>query len=129
GGATRMSMVRKLAAQLFGRLPARYIDPDQTIALGGAVCAGLAMRHVDFEEVVLTDVCPHSLGIEVLEQIEGGWRDDVLLPIIERNTVIPASRVRSISTTIHMQAALEISIFQGESRSCSNNVLLGKIEI
>lgn len=130
GGATRMSIVRKLAAQLFGRLPARYIDPDQTIALGGAVCAGLSMRHVDFEEVVLTDVCPHSLGIAISERnAQGGWESDIFLPIIERNTVIPASRVRSIVTIADQQAALKISIYQGESRSCSNNILLGGIEL
>ncbi len=130
GGATRMAMVRKLAAQLFGRLPARYIDPDQTIALGGAVCAGLAMRHADFEEVVLTDVCPHSLGTEVLERNgQGGWEEGVFLPIIERNTVIPASRVRSVSTVSDLQALLKLSIYQGESRSCANNILLGEVEI
>lgn len=130
GGATRMSMVRRLASQLFGRLPARYIDPDQTIALGGAVCAGLSMRHADFEEVVLTDVCPHSLGTEVVEEnAKGGWEHGVFLPIIERNTVIPASRVRTVSTVSNMQSALRLPVYQGESRSCSNNVLLGEIEI
>ena len=129
GGATRMAMVRKLAAQLFGRLPARYLDPDQTIALGGAVCAGLSMRHVDFEEVVLTDVCPHSLGLEVMEKTtQGGW-EAVFMPIIERNTVIPASKVRSVVTISDKQQALKVSIYQGESRSCKNNVLLGDVEM
>jgi len=130
GGATRMTMVRRLAAQLFGRLPARYIDPDQTIALGGAVCAGLSMRHVNFEEVVLTDVCPHSLGTEVVERTaQGGWEDGVFLPIIERNTVIPASRVRTVVTASDMQSLLQVNIYQGESRSCSNNILLGEVSI
>lgn len=129
GGATRMAMVRKLAAQLFGRLPARYIDPDQTIALGGAVCAGLTEQHKDFTEVVLTDVSPHSLGVEVMEQNpQGGW-EKVFMPIIERNTVIPASKVRSVVTVNDKQSVLGISIYQGESRSCSNNVLLGEVEI
>ncbi|HEY6094328.1 MAG TPA: molecular chaperone HscC [Gallionellaceae bacterium] len=129
GGATRMSMVRKLAAQLFGRLPARYVDPDQTIALGGAVCAGLSMRHQDFREVVLTDVCPHSLGMEVVEQNAKGHWEQVFMPIIERNTVIPASRQRSVVTVSDRQTALKVTIYQGESRSCSNNVLLGELEI
>lgn len=130
GGATRMSIVRKLAAQLFGRLPARHLDPDQTIALGGAVCAGLSMRHIDFEEVVLTDVCPHSLGIAISERnAQDVWESGIFMPIIERNTVIPASRVRSICTIADNQAALKIDIYQGESRNCSNNVLLGGIEL
>lgn len=130
GGATRMPLVRKLAAQLFGRLPARYIDPDQTIALGAAICAGLMSRDVNFEEIVLTDVCPHSLGTEVGEF--NNLNELVayaFLPIIERNTVVPASRVRSVVTTNNNQTKLNIEVYQGESRDCKNNVLLGGLEI
>ncbi|MGB4811913.1 MAG: molecular chaperone HscC [Methylophilaceae bacterium] len=130
GGATRMPLVRKLVAQLFGRLPARYIDPDQTIGLGAAVCAGLIARDANFDEIVLTDVCPHSLGVAVSEEDgSGGWFTDVFLPIIERNTVVPASRVRSLYTVSDNQKKLAVDIYQGESRRCSNNVLLGKIEV
>jgi molecular chaperone HscC len=128
GGATRMPIVRKLVAQLFARLPSRYIDPDQTIALGVAVCAGLRQRNEAFSEIVLTDVCPHSLGVRVSEEDgRGGWFKDIFLPIIERNTVIPASRVRTICTVADNQAQLTVDIYQGESRSCSNNVKLGSV--
>lgn len=128
GGATRMPIVRKLVAQLFARLPSRYIDPDQTIALGVAVCAGLRLRNEAFSEVVLTDVCPHSLGVRVSEEDgRGGWFRDIFLPIIERNTVIPASRVRTICTVADNQAHLNVDIYQGESRSCNNNVKLGSV--
>ena len=130
GGATRMPLVRKLVSQLFSRLPARYIDPDQTIALGAAVCAGLIERDTNFEEVVLTDVCPHSLGTSVSEEDgRGGWISDVFYPIIERNTVVPASRVRSLVTLQNNQTKLQVDVYQGESRTCSNNVLLGGIEV
>ncbi len=130
GGATRMPLVRKLVSHLFGRLPARYIDPDQTIALGAAVCAGLVSRDVNFDEVVLTDVCPHSLGVAVSEEDgRGGWINDLFLPIIERNTVVPASRVRSLYTLADNQKKLTVDVYQGESRRCSNNVLLGKLEV
>jgi len=130
GGATRMPIVRKLVAQLFARLPSRYIDPDQTIALGVAVCAGLRQRNEAFSEVVLTDVCPHSLGVRISEEDgRGGWFRDIFLPIIERNTVIPASRVRSICTIADNQAHLNVEIYQGESRSCSNNVKLGAVSM
>ena len=123
-------MVRKLAAQLFGRLPARHIDPDQTVGLGAAVCAGLLERHESFEEVVLTDVCPHSLGTRVVEDDgRGGFMGDVFLPIIERNTVVPASRVRAVYTVSNNQTALRIDVYQGESRMCSQNIQLGGIEI
>jgi len=129
GGATRMTMIRKLVTKLFGRLPARYIDPDQTIALGAAVCGGLIANDVHYEEVVLTDVCPHSLGVEVSESDgKGGW-ENVFMPIVERNTVVPASRVRRLVTIKNNQTKLQIDIYQGESRHCSQNVLLGGLEV
>jgi molecular chaperone HscC len=130
GGASRMPMVRRLVSQLFGRLPARHLDPDQTIALGVAVCAGLASRDQAFEEMVLTDVCPHTLGIRVSEPDgRGGHHGDVFLPIIERNTVVPASRVKTVQTVSDNQAELAVHIFQGESRHCSQNIALGEVTL
>ncbi len=130
GGASRMPMVRRLVSQLFGRLPARHPDPDQTIALGAAVCAGLIARDAAFDEIVLTDVCPHTLGTRVVERdARGGLVDDVFLPIIERNTVVPTSRVKTVSTVSDLQKVLRLQIFQGESRRCSQNVSLGEIEL
>ncbi|HEX2543772.1 MAG TPA: Hsp70 family protein [Ramlibacter sp.] len=129
GGATRMPAVRRLAAQMFGRIPARHPDPDQTVALGAAVCAGLVARDAAFEEIVMTDVCPHSLGTRVTEDDgRGGLIGDVFLPIIERNTVVPASRERSVCTVRDNQSALRVDVFQGESRLCSQNVHLGGVE-
>ncbi|MBF5040467.1 molecular chaperone HscC [Methylophilus sp. 13] len=130
GGATRMAIIRKLVTQLFGRLPARYIDPDQTIALGAAVCAGLIDRNIVFDEVVLTDVCPHTLGTEVIDyDYQNNPVGLTFLPIIERNIVVPASRVQSVLTAHDGQTQLSIRVFQGESRDCSKNVLLDTIEI
>ncbi len=130
GGASRMPMVRRLVSQLFGRLPARHLDPDQTIALGVAVCAGLTSRDEAFEEMVLTDVCPHTLGIRVSESDgRGGHIGDVFLPVIERNTIVPASRVKTVQTVSDNQSALSVDIFQGESRHCSQNIELGSVEL
>ncbi len=130
GGASRMPMVRRLVSQLFARLPARHLDPDQTIALGAAVCAGLVGRDAAFEEMVLTDVCPHTLGIAVAESDgRGGHNGDVFLPVIERNTVVPASRVKSVVTITDQQKVLSVDIYQGESRHCSQNIRLGAIEV
>lgn len=130
GGATRMPIVRKLVTQLFGRLPARYINPDQTIALGAAVCAGLISRDINFEEIVLTDVCPHSLGTEVIDFDQMNHPLGlVFLPIIERNTIVPASRVKTLVTAEDNQSFLDIRIYQGESRDCKRNTLLEEIRI
>jgi molecular chaperone HscC len=130
GGAMRMPMVRRLTAQLFGRLPARNPDPDQTVALGAAVCAGLIARDAAFEEIVMTDVCPHSLGTRVAESDgRGGLLGDIFLPIIERNTVVPASRERTVTTSRDNQSVLRVDVYQGESRLCSQNIHLGGLEL
>jgi len=70
GGATRMPIVRSLVARLFGRLPLVHIDPDRTVALGAAVQAGLKGRAAALEDVVMTDVCPYTLGVAAVDSIE-----------------------------------------------------------
>ena len=128
GGATRMPLVRKLVSRMFGRFPATQLDPDEAVALGAAVQAGLKMRDAALDEVVMTDVAPYSLGIAISRQIgpnqyEGGH----YLPIIERNAVVPVSRTETIVTIHDNQKEINVAIFQGESRLVADNVFLGKI--
>ena len=94
GGATRMPMVRSLVARLFGRLPLVHIDPDRTVALGAAIQAGLKARAAALEDVVMTDVCPYTLGIAAVDDVETTDRKHVV-PIIERNAVVPISRTKT----------------------------------
>ncbi|GAB3268565.1 Hsp70 family protein [Chitinimonas naiadis] len=130
GGATRMPMVRKLVAKLFGRMPAMNLNPDEVVARGAAVMAGLKARDITLNEVVMTDVCPYSLGIEVSEQLgPGKFQPGFYLPIIERNSVVPISREQTVNTIVDNQAALHVSIFQGESRLVKDNIFLGDITI
>jgi molecular chaperone HscC len=130
GGATRMPLVRKLVARLFGRMPCMNLHPDEAIALGAAVQAGLKMRDVALREIVMTDICPYTLGIEVSEQVgENQILGGRYLPIIERNTVVPVSREQSVRTLRDKQRLIEVRIFQGESRLVKDNVFLGKLEI
>jgi len=128
GGATRMPLVRKLASRMFGRFPHTSIDPDEAIALGAAVQAGLKMRDAALKEVVMTDVAPYSLGISVSRQVgpddyEGGH----YLPIIERNSAVPVSRVENITTIGDFQKELNVRIYQGEARMVSDNIFLGTL--
>ncbi|MGK5030768.1 molecular chaperone HscC [Janthinobacterium sp. MDT1-19] len=128
GGATRMPLVRKLVSRMFGRFPAIHLDPDEAVALGAAVQAGLKMRDAALDEVVMTDVAPYSLGISISRQVganqyEGGH----YLPIIERNSVVPVSRTENITTIYDNQKEINVAIFQGESRLVADNVFLGKI--
>lgn len=130
GGATRMPIVHRMVARLFGRFPNRDIDPDQAIALGAAVQAGLKARDAALEDLVLTDVCPYTLGIEISEESDGSaHRRGVFLPIIERNTVIPASRSKPVAPISDFQSQIDLRVFQGESRDVKDNVPLGNLRI
>ncbi|MEH6459143.1 Hsp70 family protein [Chitinimonas sp. JJ19] len=130
GGATRMPAVRKLVAKLFGRMPAMNLNPDEVVARGAAVMAGLKARDETLNEVVMTDVCPYSQGIEVSEQIATGrFQPGFYLPIIERNSVVPISREQVVSTIVDNQMALHVSVYQGESRLVKDNIFLGEITI
>ena len=129
GGTTRMPLVRKLVAALFGRIPSMQLNPDEVVAQGAAIQAALQARHASLEEVVLTDVCPYTLGIETSVQHGNGYQAGHYLPIIERNTVVPVSRSRSVSTLSDNQTVVKLGIYQGESRLVSHNIFLGELEI
>lgn len=130
GGATRMPIVRSLIARMFKTFPEHNLDPDHVIALGAAVQAGLVGRHEALDDIVMTDVCPFTLGTDIAMDLgNGNYEAGHFQPIIERNTVIPVSR-SVINSTIHPgQTQVEISIFQGESPRVVSNVFLGKVNV
>ena len=130
GGATRMPMVRRMAAQLFDRLPIAAVDPDEVVARGAAVQAGLAARDAALADRVMTDVAPFTLGVEVSKGREGlTLLSGIFSPLIERNTVIPASRSTTLVTVNEFQKRITLNIFQGEARSVSDNIYLGKLGV
>ncbi len=130
GGATRMPIVRRAVTKMFGRFPALHVNPDEAVALGAAIQAGLKARDSALREVVLTDVCPYSLGVNSSERLpNGSVRDGVFVPIIERNTVIPASREQLFTPLDDRQRFVEFSIYQGESLNVRDNIELGVIQI
>ena len=130
GGATRMPLVRKTVTRMFGRFPGNRINPDEAVALGAAVQAGLKARDADLREVVLTDVCPYTLGIDVGERLrDGSVRSGIFSPILERNTVIPASRVQTYYTMGDHQTVIAFGVYQGEARMVNENIKLGDLEV
>lgn len=130
GGATRMTIVRSMISKMFGKLPFTNINPDEAVALGAAIQAALKERREDLEEVILTDVCPYSLGTGVAVDLgDGNYEVGHFLPIIERNTPIPVSRVETLQTVRDKQKQIELEIYQGESRRVENNIKLGEINI
>ncbi|MFB9128120.1 molecular chaperone HscC [Paraburkholderia dipogonis] len=130
GGASRMPMVRKLVSKMFGRLPAGHLNPDEVVALGAAVQAGLVGRDAGLDEIVLTDVAPYSLGIDTAMQVgPAQFVPGHFLPIIERNTIVPVSRMQRIFTVRDRQQMLSIKVFQGEARLTTDNVALGEFTL
>lgn len=130
GGATRLAIVRDFLIRLFRKFPDTKLNPDETVALGAAVQAAMKERRAEVKEVILTDVCSFTLGTEiVVEYEEGQFENGRFCPIIERNTVIPASRTERLYTAHDNQEKVRVRVLQGESRFAKNNLFLGELEI
>ena len=129
GGATRLNIVRDFLIRLFRKFPDTRMNPDETVALGAAVQAAMKERREEVKEVILTDVCSFTLGTEVVvEYDEGKYEDGRFCPIIERNTVIPASHTERLYTARDNQSKVRVRVLQGESRFARNNLFLGELE-
>lgn len=130
GGATKSPVVRRFVGKLFKMLPDISVNPDEAVALGAAVQGAMKERRDAIREVILTDVCPFTLGTEVVREwgdheLEGG----IFCPIIDRNTVIPASRTERLYTVRDDQDKIRVKVLQGESRYAANNLSLGELMI
>lgn len=130
GGATRLPIIRKFVGKIFGRLPNTSVNPDEAVAIGAALQAAMKERNECIKDIVLTDVCPFSLGTEVSVRTMNNKRESgYFCPIIERNTVIPVSRTETFYTAYDNQTRVVVEILQGESRLARNNLKLGEISV
>ncbi|EKJ3696933.1 molecular chaperone HscC [Salmonella enterica subsp. enterica serovar Infantis] len=125
GGASQMPLVQRIAVRLFGKLPYQSYDPSTIVALGAATQAACRLRHEDVEEVILKDICPYSLGVEVNRQGVPG----IFSPIIERNTTVPVSKVETYSTMHPEQDSICVRVYQGESHKVKNNILIDSFDV
>ncbi len=128
GGATKSPVVRHFVSKIFKRFPDTNINPDEAVALGAAIQAAMKERNESIKEVILTDVCPFTLGTEVVREWQPGcFENGIFSPIIERNTVIPTSRTDRVYTAHDYQTKIRVNVLQGESRIAANNLSLGEI--
>jgi molecular chaperone HscC len=129
GGATRMPSVAGLVVSLFAKEPQQRLNPDEVVAMGAAVQAGLNERAESVKDLVVTDVAPFTLGIAISKRFGNERRHGYYLPIIDRNTTIPVSRVETVNTVEPNQTEIEVKIYQGESRRVENNLFLGDFTV
>lgn len=130
GGGTKLPIIRSFVSKLFGRLPATNINPDEVVAIGAGIQSAMKMRNEAIKEIVLTDVCPYTLGTNTSVEKPGGYFESGhFFPIIERNTIIPVSRVERLYTIKENQKKISVEILQGESRRASENILLGELSV
>jgi len=130
GGASRMPAVQDMVQRDLGQKPQSSLDPDRVVALGAAVQQALCVGGAAVKDLVLTDVCPHSLGVEVSKallpgHVQPGYFD----PLLDRNTTVPVSRSRTYCTMHPQQDEALLKVYQGESRLTKDNHLIGQVRI
>ena len=119
GGATRMPAIQELVRSLTGKDPHKGVNPDEVVAVGAAIQAGVLKGEV--KDILLLDVTPLSLGIET----KGG----VMTKLIERNTTIPTKKSEVFTTAEDMQPSVQVHVLQGEREMAMYNKTLGKFEL
>jgi molecular chaperone DnaK len=119
GGATRVPAVKRLVRELLGKEPNQTVNPDEVVALGAAIQAGVLTG--DVEDIVLLDVTPLSLGVET----KGG----VFTKLIDRNTTVPVRKTETFTTAEHNQTGVEVHVLQGERTMASDNKSLGRFKL
>jgi len=129
GGATRMPLLQDFVRDFLQCEPMCTFNPDEVVALGSSIQAALIQDNAAVDDMVMTDVCPFTLGVEAVKQFGGRMMDGYYIPVIHRNTTIPVSREEVFSTVTANQTSVDIHVFQGEARRVKDNLKLGELKV
>ena len=125
GGSSRLPVVKRFLTELLGKEPVVLGDTDMVVALGAGIYTGIRRRDAEIRDILLTDVCPFTLGVETFRR--QGEKKGYLLPMIERNSTLPASRRERLVTLYDYQTAVTVKIYQGEEYFARDNIYLGEV--
>ena len=129
GGATRMAALRDFVRDYFRREPLCQHDPDHVVCLGAAIQAALIASDQAVDDMVMTDVCPFTLGVETVKELGTQIKDGYFTPVIHRNTTIPVSKEEVFSTVSPNQSQVTLKVYQGEHRKVEKNLKLGELTV
>ena len=127
GGSSRLKVVRRFLTELLGKEPIVLGETDKVVAMGAGVYAGIRSRNEDIKDMLLTDVCPFTLGVECYHNNTS--THGYMLPMIERNSTLPATVHKSLVTLSDYQKEIEVSIYQGEEYYAKDNLFLDAVNI
>lgn len=127
GGSSKMPVLAIYLESLLGRIPSAIGSPDEVVAMGAGVFAAIKARRQEVKDLVLTDICPFSLGVAVNNY--GDLSKPVMSPIIERNSILPTSKKGYYTNSYDNQTDIIIAIYQGDAYFCMDNLKLGEITI
>ncbi|MBR1700543.1 MAG: molecular chaperone HscC [Lachnospiraceae bacterium] len=128
GGSCKMKVVQQYLRYVFQRKDMLVRDPDHMVALGTGVCAGIKERAEDVKDMLLTDICPFSLGVNVVNRLEQNG-DSVMSFLVERNSPLPISKKDYYVTVYDGQTQIDIGIYQGENYYAKDNIKLGELNV
>lgn len=127
GGSSKMFSVQKYIKKLVGVEMKSDIDPDKVVGIGAGIVSGIKARDEEIKDTILTDICPFTLGTNIINRAK--TEDPLFSPIIERNTTLPASKMRTYYTVSDNQPCMKFQVYQGENMYCRDNLFLGEIEM
>lgn len=129
GGATRSPVVQRFVEEFLGATPQARFNPDEVVALGAALQGALIEDDAAVDDMVMTDICPFTLGVSITREFGHREMNGYFLPIIHRNTTIPVSKEEVVYTRHPNQREVEVQVYQGESRKVKDNLLLGTLRV